>query len=196
MTLLTRCPSGIKGTAVALLAVVATSWGAVARSGEFSLSSPQIKANGTIAAKHVFNGFGCTGENISPALSWSEAPPQTQSFALLVHDSDAPTGGSGWWHWLVVDIPASSSQLRAGAGSADGKGLPKGARQIRSDYGSPSWGGPCPPLGNAPHRYTFTLHALPVKTLELPPDPSAALVGFMVNSQSLGKASFTALYGR
>ena len=196
MTLLARCPSGIKATAVALLAVVATSWGAVARSGEFSLSSPQIKANGTIAAKHVFNGFGCTGENISPALRWSEAPPQTQSFALLVHDSDAPTGGSGWWHWLVVDIPASSSQLKDGAGSAVGKGLPKGARQIRSDYGSPSWGGPCPPVGNAPHRYTFTLHALKVKTLELPPDPSAALVGFMVNSQSLGKASFTALYRR
>ncbi|EAQ73927.1 MULTISPECIES: YbhB/YbcL family Raf kinase inhibitor-like protein [unclassified Synechococcus] len=196
MTSPSRRSFRIKGAATALLAVVVTNLGAMARSESFSLISPEIKANGTIAAKHVFNGFGCTGENISPALSWSQAPPQTQSFALLVHDSDAPTGGSGWWHWLVVDIPASSSKLLAGAGRADGMGLPQGARQIRTDYGSPGWGGPCPPVGNAPHRYTFTLHALKVKRLELPPDPSAALVGFMVNSQSLGMASFTALYGR
>ncbi|CAK6696980.1 YbhB/YbcL family Raf kinase inhibitor-like protein [Synechococcus sp. BA-124 BA4] len=196
MTSPSRRSLRIKGAATALLAVVVTNLGAMARSEGFNLSSPQIKANGTIAAKHVFNGVGCSGENISPALSWSKAPPQTQSFALLVHDSDAPTGGSGWWHWLVVDIPAGSSGLPANAGRADGMGLPPGARQIRTDYGSPGWGGPCPPVGNAPHRYTFTLHALKVKTLELPPDPSAALVGFMVNSQSLGKASFTALYGR
>ncbi len=186
----------IRRAACALLAVVISGLGAEALASEFSLSSSDLEANGSIGLKHVFNGFGCEGENISPALSWSQPPPQTQSFALLVHDPDAPTGGSGWWHWLMVDIPVSSSRLTTGAGRSNGSGLPPGARQIRSDYGTPGWGGPCPPVGNAPHRYTFTLHALKVKTLELPPDPSAALVGFMVNSQSLGKASFTSFYGR
>ena len=109
------------------------------------LSSPDIKVNEPIPAAQVFNGFGCTGQNISPALNWKNAPAGTKSFAVMVHDPDAPTGGAGFWHWVVLNLPASTAGLPRGAGTADGKGLPAGAKQITTDYGNPGWGGPCPP---------------------------------------------------
>jgi Raf kinase inhibitor-like YbhB/YbcL family protein len=144
----------------------------------------------------VFNGFGCTGGNISPALEWKNAPKGTKSFALLVHDPDAPTGGSGWWHWVVINLPADTTKLAGGAGKADGSALPAGTAQINTDFGGPGWGGPCPPVGDKPHHYHFTLHALKVEKLELPPGATAALAGYMVNANSLGKAKLTGLYGR
>ncbi len=167
-----------------------------ARAVPFSLRSSDIPAGGTIGLRQVFDGFGCTGANISPALAWSGPPAGTRSFALLVHDPDAPTGGSGWWHWLLLDLPAGLRGLPSGAGSAGGAGLPAGARQIRTDYGIPGWGGPCPPVGDSPHRYVFTLHALKVAKLEVPEGASAALAGYMVNANSLGTATFTGFYGR
>jgi Raf kinase inhibitor-like YbhB/YbcL family protein len=135
-------------------------------------------------------------ENVSPALSWKKAPKGTKSFALLVHDPDAPTGGAGWWHWLVYNLPADTTSLAQGAGSADGAKLPAGAVQQKTDFGAPGWGGPCPPTGDKPHRYVFTLHALKVDKLEIPEGATASLVGYMVNANSIGKASFTAKYGR
>jgi Raf kinase inhibitor-like YbhB/YbcL family protein len=167
-----------------------------ALAADFSLRSADLPAGGVIPLRHVFNGFGCTGENVSPALSWSNPPAGTRSFALLVHDPDAPSGGSGWWHWLVLDLPASLRYLPAGAGRTDGSALPPGARQIGTDYGSPGWGGPCPPVGDRPHRYIFSLHALKVEKLELPAGATAALAGYLVNANSLGTATFTATYGR
>src|SRR5215813_15534261 len=101
----------------------------------FKLSSPDIKPNGPIAMQQVFNGFGCSGGNVSPALRWSGAPAGTKSFALLVHDPDAPTGGAGWWHWLVLNIPPSATGLAKDAGRADGSGLPSGAVHINTDFG-------------------------------------------------------------
>src|SRR2546430_8146624 len=82
----------------------------------FRLMSPDIRPNGPIAMEQVFNGFGCSGGNISPALGWSGAPEGTKSFALLVHDPDAPTGGAGWGHWLLLDNPAGPDPARKGAG--------------------------------------------------------------------------------
>lgn len=161
----------------------------------FVLSSPDIPANGTIAQEFEFNGFGCSGRNASPVLRWSGAPEGTQSFAVTVYDPDAPSG-SGWWHWLVVDLPARITELRANAGAEGGHDLPAGARHIRNDYGSYAWGGVCPPPGDKPHRYVFTVHALSVPRLDIPNDASAALAGFMINAHALGTASFTALYGR
>src|SRR5256714_13509843 len=90
----------------------------------FRLMSPDIRPNGPIAMEQVFNGFGCSGGNISPALGWSGAPEGTKSFALLVHDPDAPTGGAGWWHWLVINIPPGTTRPGKGAGTADGSQLP------------------------------------------------------------------------
>lgn len=167
-----------------------------AHAGGFKLASDDIQPGGTIAAEQVFNGFGCTGGNVSPALKWSGVPAGTRSFALLVHDPDAPTGGAGWWHWVVVNLPADATALPKGAGKADGSALPAGAQQIRTDFGGPGWGGPCPPVGDKPHRYHFTLHALKVDKLDLPPDAGASLAGFMVNANSIGKATLTGKYGR
>ena len=168
---------------------------ALAQAAGFSLSSPDIKAGSKIANAHVFNGFGCTGENKSPALKWSGAPKGTKSYVVTVYDPDAPTG-SGWWHWVVINVPADASEIAAGAGSADGAALPKGASQGRTDFGAAAWGGPCPPVGDKPHHYVFTIYALKTDKLDIPADATAALTGFMTHANALGKASFTALYGR
>ena len=165
--------------------------GAMAR---FILTSSDISDGGTIANAQVFNEFGCKGGNISPALSWSGAPAETKSFALLVHDPDAPTG-SGWWHWIVYNIPAGTTSLPAGAGDPKKGLMPAGAVQGRSDYGTVGYGGPCPPPGK-PHHYNFKLYALKVPKLEVPEGASAALVGFNVRAQSLGEAQLTGMYGR
>ncbi len=162
---------------------------------QFELMSPDIRPNGPIAMEQVYNGFGCSGENVSPALAWSGAPEATKSFALLVHDPDAPTGGAGWWHWLVVNIPASATQLRKNAGKADGSNLPSGCAQIHTDFGGPGWGGPCPPAGDKPHRYNFTLYALKVDALDVD-GASAALAGYMINANAIGKAKLTGKFGR
>ena len=181
---------------VAMLVAVATLLpSTVSHAQQFKLSSPDIKPNAAIGEEQVFNGFGCSGKNISPVLQWSGAPKSAKSFALLVHDPDAPTGGAGWWHWLVIDIPADVTELKKDAGKADGSNLPRGAVQIATDFGAPGWGGPCPPAGDKAHRYIFTLHALKVEKLEVPKDARASLVAYMVNANSIAKAALTGKYG-
>ena len=161
----------------------------------FTLTSPDIKADALMPRSFEFNGSGCSGENKSPVLRWSGAPRDAKSFAVTVYDPDAPTG-SGWWHWFVIDIPAGVTELQADAGAEGGAKLPKGARHVRIDYGFAGWGGPCPPPGDKPHRYVFTVHALKTDKLDIPVDATAALAGFMVNANAIAKASFTARYGR
>jgi len=161
----------------------------------FKLSSPEIKANGTIPRSFEFNGFGCTGENKSPALKWSGAPKDTKSFAVTMYDPDAPSG-SGWWHWMVYNIPAGVAELPADAGAVNSTTLPAGAIQNRIDFGMAGWGGTCPPQGDKPHHYTFTVYALKTGKLDVPADATAALTGYMIHANALGKASFTARYGR
>jgi Raf kinase inhibitor-like YbhB/YbcL family protein len=162
--------------------------------GKFTLTSSDIAAGKAIAAAQVFSGFGCSGGNISPALAWSNAPAGTKSFALLMHDPDAPTA-SGWWHWVVYDIPADTTSLPAGAGDPHKKLMPAGALQGRTDFGTPGYGGPCPPPGK-PHRYYLRLYALKVAKLDVPADATAAFIGFSVNAAALGKAELMGLYGR
>lgn len=161
----------------------------------FKLSSPDIKAGGLIPQRFEFNGFGCSGENRSPVLQWSGAPAGTKSFAVTVYDPDAPTG-SGWWHWSVVNLPAELTGLPADAGAVGGAKLPQGASHVRIDYGVAGWGGTCPPPGDKPHRYIFTVYALKTERLDLPADATAALAGYMIKANALGQASFTARYGR
>ncbi|MBV8784020.1 MAG: YbhB/YbcL family Raf kinase inhibitor-like protein [Gammaproteobacteria bacterium] len=187
----------MKGFATILVvcaALACGTTGADPAAAGFTLSSPDIKPGGRIAEAQVFNGFGCSGGNVSPALSWSNPPAGTKGFALLMHDPDAPTG-SGWWHWVVYDIPASASGLPAGAGDAHGSHLPSGATQGKTDFGTAGYGGPCPPPGK-PHRYYLRLYALKVAKLDIPADATAAFIGFNVNAQSLGKAELMGLYGR
>ncbi len=166
----------------------------LAQAAGFTLTSPTIKPGSTLTKAQVFNGFGCSGDNISPELKWSGAPAGTKSFAVTVYDPDAPTG-SGWWHWVVINLPADSTGLVEGAGSTVGK-LPAGAMQGRTDFGSAGFGGACPPQGHKPHRYIFTVYALKTDKLDVPADATAALVGFMINATKLASASFTAKYGR
>lgn len=160
----------------------------------FTLTVTGMKDGATLPLDNVFNGFGCTGKNVSPALSWSGAPAGTKSFAITVYDPDAPTG-SGWWHWTVVNIPATVTSLAAGAGSTK-PALPKGAVEGRTDFGKPGYGGPCPPQGDKPHHYIFTVWALKTDKLDLNAEASGAMVGYNLNFNNLGKASVTLLYGR
>ncbi|MEE9210271.1 MAG: YbhB/YbcL family Raf kinase inhibitor-like protein [Kiloniellales bacterium] len=139
-------------------------------------------------------GFGCAGGNVSPQLSWSGAPDGTKSFALTCFDPDAPTG-SGFWHWVVVNIPPDIASLEAGAGSPGGS-LPAGALQVRTDFGAPGYGGPCPPEGDHPHRYIFTVFAVSIEELPVTADTAAAVVGFNLNFNTLAKASLMGLYKR
>jgi Raf kinase inhibitor-like YbhB/YbcL family protein len=162
--------------------------------GKLTLSSTDIPAGGRIADAQVFNGFGCQGGNLSPALAWSGAPTGTKSYALLVHDPDAPTG-SGWWHWIVYNIPASTTSLPQGAGDPHKHLLPAGALQGRTDFGTAGYGGPCPPPGAA-HHYHFALYALKVASLDLPNDATAAFVAFNVHAQSLAHTELVGTYGR
>ncbi|MEZ7197367.1 YbhB/YbcL family Raf kinase inhibitor-like protein [Pseudodesulfovibrio karagichevae] len=162
--------------------------------GGFTLSSPDVADGGTLSNRYLLNGFGCTGDNVSPALAWTNPPAGTKSFALTVYDPDAPTG-SGWWHWVVFNIPADCRALAQGAGNAGGA-LLAGAVQSRTDFGQPGYGGACPPQHDAPHRYVFTIYALDVAQLDLGPDSPAAMVGFTLHGHTLGKAEITATYGR
>lgn len=177
------------------LALIALSAAGSAHASGFTLTSPDIAANSTIRAAHVFNGMGCSGENISPHLVWSGVPAGTKSLALTVYDPDAPTG-SGFWHWVVLNIPVHAQGLPAGAGTHDGKSLPAGSIQVPTDYGVPGYGGPCPPVGDKPHHYIFTLYALKADRIELPEHATAAIAGFMIHANVIGQAKFTATYGR
>lgn len=157
---------------------------------DFRLSSTSISEGAQLARSHVFAGFGCEGGNLSPQLSWSGAPEGTRSFAITAYDPDAPTG-SGWWHWNAVNIPASVTSVELGA---SGKGaMPAGTVEITNDYGTAGFGGACPPPGRA-HRYIFTIHALSTERLELPENPSNALVGFMIGANTIQSARITAVY--
>jgi Raf kinase inhibitor-like YbhB/YbcL family protein len=207
----TRLRFALGCTAISLATSLLSSCGgsdARAQPLVFTLESPDIPS-GTIDAKFVLNGFGCTGGNVSPALQWRNAPLGTKSFSLQMFDPDAPTG-SGFWHWTVYNIPASVSELPQGAGNSPGT-LPAGSHGGITDYldtgltgGNTNYGGPCPPAGDPPHRYIFTLFALSVDNLEaaaqIPPTGTPALHGFALNkgigAALLGKATFTATFGR
>lgn len=158
----------------------------------FRLSSTDFKDGDRLPQAQVFNGMGHSGGNLSPQLTWDGVPEGTQSFVVTCYDPDAPTG-SGWWHWVVVDLPAETRGLAQGAGSGKAS-LPSPALQTRTDFGAPGYGGAAPPPG-APHRYIFTVHALKVASIGVGADVSAAYVGFNVHFNSLGAASLTALYG-
>jgi Raf kinase inhibitor-like YbhB/YbcL family protein len=147
-----------------------------------------IDGDGRFPMAQVFSGFGCTGENKSPALSWTDAPESTQSFALIMHDPDAPTG-VGFFHWIVVNIPRGTTSL------PEGGPLPEGAHELHTDFGNTGYGGPCPPPG-APHRYEITLYALSTPSLDLPDGATGALARFMVGQSTLALGRATATYGR
>lgn len=165
--------------------------GSFLQAESFTLASETLK--GQLTKSQEFNGFGCSGENISPELHWTHAPKGTKSFAITVYDPDAPTG-SGWWHWLIVNIPADTNKIAANASVE--KKLPKGALETTTDYGQAGFGGACPPEGDKAHRYVFTVHALDVENLPVQADTKSAVVGFMINKHTIQKASLISYYQR
>lgn len=160
--------------------------------GGFTLKSNDIEAQSRIPDRYVYDGFGCKGQNVSPELHWQGAPDGTKSFAITVYDPDAPTG-SGWWHWVVYNVPPDTHEIPTGA---SGTNMPGGAVEGRTDFGSHGYGGPCPPKGAKAHHYQFTVYALDVGSLDLPEDAAPAMVGYNLHFHTLEKARFTALYGR
>ena len=161
----------------------------------FQLTSESFKDGNTLGQDHVMSedyGFGCAGGNKSPQLSWSGAPDGTKSFAITCYDPDAPTG-SGFWHWVVANIPADVTSLELGA---SGSGMPAGALETRTDVGKSGYAGPCPPEGHGPHHYIFTVFAVKEESLPVEADTSAAVVGFQLHFATLEKATLTGLYER
>jgi Raf kinase inhibitor-like YbhB/YbcL family protein len=159
----------------------------------FTLTSEDL--GGQAINAQVFDGFGCTGKNESPQLSWKNAPEETKSFAITMYDPDAPTG-SGWWHWLVFDIPADIMELAANAGNINLNLVPEGVIQSLNDYSQNGYGGPCPPEGHGLHQYIITVYALKTDKLGLDANANAAVVGYYLGNNTLAKASIVAYFQR
>ncbi len=164
---------------------------------QMKVTSTDIK-NGASGSKAMeANVFGCDGKNQSPQLTWTGAPKDTKSFAINLYDPDAPTG-SGFWHWVVFNIPVSTTSLPTNAGDLKAKLMPDGAIQSRTDYGADGYGGMCPPKGDKPHHYKLTVYAVGKEKLEFAKDDnvSAAVVGFELHFATKAKAELDWTYGR
>ena len=177
-----------------LLAVVVWLVSGVASADDFTLSSTTFSEGDRMRRAQLYAGLGCGGENISPQLSWQGAPEGTRSFAVLMHDPDAPRE-NGWWHWVVFNIPANVTELPEGAGDPKAGLIPE-ATQSRTDFGNPGYGGACPPPGHGDHRYQFTVYALNVEQLPLDENSSVATVVSQVNASKLAEAQLEVIYGR
>jgi Raf kinase inhibitor-like YbhB/YbcL family protein len=153
---------------------------------KFYLESDTVKNEEMLPKAHAFNGFGCDGKNETPKITWKNAPKEAKSFALTVFDPDAPTR-SGWWHWVVINIPSNVFSSES---------IPATALTIRNDYGNKKFDGACPPIGDKKHRYIFTVFTLKIEKIDIPEDSSPALASFMINQNIIEKGEIIAYYQR
>lgn len=147
-----------------------------------NLSSPDVADGQPLAPAHVHAELG--GGDRSPELSWGGAPEATRGYAVTCFDPDAPTG-SGFWHWILLGLPAGRTRLPADAGRTGG--LPDGAFHLRNDFGDRAYGGAAPPAGDPAHRYLFAVHALDTADLGLQADASAGYAGFTLTAHTLAR---------
>lgn len=179
---------------IALAALLAAGVGP-ASAADFQLTSSDIGPDQPLAQDFVFSGFGCTGGNQSPALRWSGAPAATKSYAVALFDPDAMQG-RGFWHWLMVNIPADTTSLNRDAGKIDGSKMPHGAAQIKNGFRVAGYSGSCPPTADQPHGYVMTVYALKVAKMDVPVDATSSSMLAAIEMNSLGKASITYHFGR
>ena len=166
------------------------------KKSDLTLSSPDLQPGKPFPNEFVLNGFGCTGSNVSPSIRWTGIPKGTQSLVITLFDRDEHGTPSGWWHWVLYDIPVNADHLEKNAGIEHSKTLPTGARQGRNDDSRDAYSGPCPDEGDAPHHYVWTLYALSVATLPVPDEASGANVTYTARQYSLGTAQMISLHGR
>jgi Raf kinase inhibitor-like YbhB/YbcL family protein len=176
------------GAGLVVVGLMGPAWG-------FEIQSPAIGADNAIPLKFTANAFGCNGQNVSLPLAWKDVPAAAKSLTLTRYDPDAPTG-SGFWHWMAVNLPVSTMTLAENAGAEGNAGLPAGSVQARNDASTAAYFGPCPPTGDKPHRYIFTIYAVDVPKLDVGAGTSGAVVGFMLHFHTIAKASVTYTYGR
>lgn len=157
----------------------------------FTVTSTDVRDGASFASAQRSGVFGAGGQDASPQLSWSGFPAGTRSFVVTVYDPDAPTA-SGFWHWAVANLPATTTHLPTNAGATDGAKLPPGAVQFRNDGGFAGYVGAAPPPGHGPHRYFIVVHAVDVGKLDLPKDASPALLGFNLFTHTLARATLVA----
>lgn len=158
--------------------------------GDFTLQSKDIDAQ--LTKVQEFNSYGCDGQNVSPQLSWSNAPKGTKSFAITMQDTNSPIGIK-WWHWLVINIPANVTEIVT---DASGKAMPKGALELKNNYGTIGFGGACPPQGDKAHRYIFTVYALDIETLPIKERRNDAFLGNQIKIHMIAKSSIISYYQR
>ena len=159
----------------------------------FEVQSNDVADGEMLPMPQVSGIFGAGGEDVSPHLAWTGAPEDTKSYVVTCFDPDAPTG-SGFWHWIVYDIPAEISELSTGAGSQDGALLPEGSKQLKNDAGLYGYLGSAPPSGHGLHRYIFAVHALSVDALPINEEVSAAICGFNMFGTTLARGVITPVY--
>jgi Raf kinase inhibitor-like YbhB/YbcL family protein len=158
----------------------------------FHLESSLIADGETLPAAQVSGIFGAGGEDTSPDLAWSGFPAETESFLATMYDPDAPTP-SGFWHWMVINIPADVTSLPAGAGDSD-ETLPAGATHLINDASLRRYLGAAPPPGD-PHRYFVAIAALDVPDVGVPDAATAALASFQARSHILARGMLVPVYG-
>lgn len=178
--------------------LLAASAGSALAAGKFTLSSPDLPAGKTWDKKFIMNEMGCSGGNVSPALVWKNAPKDTKSFAIMMYDP-FPVPESGWWHWVLFDIPPATTGLAQGAASVGHESeLPVGAKHGLADGDAPQahYYGPCPDIGDPPHKYKITVYALSVDHVDVPPTATPADVNYIVGSKTIAKASIVRPFQR
>ena len=170
---------------------------ALAADAPFTLSSPDLPPGKPISQQFTANAFGCHGPNESPALKWSNPPAGTKSFAVTMFDPYKPPA-SGWWHWVVYDIPVTATGLPRKAGEPGDSGMPAGAKQAPPDGEAPEprYYGPCPDEGDPPHHYTITVYALSVDHLDVPSTSTPANIDYVISTKTLAKSTIVRLFSR